>query len=90
MLKYIKNENKRFKTFVANRVTTIREASDVDQWRYISTAQNPADDASRGLKMEHLTQKRWSQSPEFLLKSVDEWPTQYFDADVADDPEITE
>ncbi len=44
VLKYIKNENKRFKTFVANRVTTIREVSDVDQWRYIPTAQNPADD----------------------------------------------
>lgn len=29
VLKYIKNEDKRFQTFVANRVTTIRDSSDV-------------------------------------------------------------
>ena len=55
VLKYIKNEDKRFQTFVANRVTTIRDHSDVSQWRYVPTSQNPADDASRGIR-----QKTWS------------------------------
>lgn len=32
VLKYIRNETKRFKTFVANREGTIREMSDVRQW----------------------------------------------------------
>ncbi|XP_062414582.1 uncharacterized protein LOC134107160 [Pungitius pungitius] len=57
VLKYIKNEDKRFQTFVANRISVIREASQVSQWRYIPSAQNPADDASRGLKFEHLTRE---------------------------------
>lgn len=39
VLKYFKNENKRFKTFVANRVNTIREMTQVQQWRHIDTKQ---------------------------------------------------
>lgn len=52
--KYIKNEDKRFQTFVANSVTIIRDNSDVSQWRYILTSQYPADDALRGIKAEKL------------------------------------
>lgn len=43
VLKYIKNETKRCQTFVANRVSTIREASYVTQWRHVNTKVNPAD-----------------------------------------------
>lgn len=32
VLKYIKNEDKRFHTFVANSVTTIREATTTSKW----------------------------------------------------------
>lgn len=42
VLNYIKNEDKRFQTFVANR-----DNSDVSQRRYIPISQNPANDASR-------------------------------------------
>ncbi|XP_041947173.1 uncharacterized protein LOC121708505, partial [Alosa sapidissima] len=66
-LKYIQNENKRFKTFVANRVNAIREMTKVKQWRYINTKQNPADCASRGLKASALlNSKVWLNGPEFL------------------------
>ena len=33
-LQYIKNETKRFQTYVANRVTEIREVTSPDQWRH--------------------------------------------------------
>lgn len=46
VLKYIRNKTKRFKTFVANRVSTIREMSDVGQWLYVNTKTNPADHVS--------------------------------------------
>ena len=49
VLHYIENENKRFHTFVANRITTIREESEPEQWRYVDTKSNPADEGSRGL-----------------------------------------
>ena len=42
ILGYINNEVKRFKIFVANRVLTIKESSNVEQWKYISSKDNPA------------------------------------------------
>ncbi|XP_061573965.1 uncharacterized protein LOC133440659 [Cololabis saira] len=73
VLKYICNETRRFHTFVANRVSVIREATDVGQWKYVSTKINPADEASRGLTAEELlTNGRWIKGPEFLRLSEKE------------------
>ena len=59
-LQYIKNENKRFHTYVANGVAEIREMTSPDQWRHCPGKMNPADDASRGLKPQKLIdQHRW-------------------------------
>ena len=52
VLDYIANTAKKFKTFVAYRVQQIKEKTDVQQWRYVPTKKNPADDASRGLKIQ--------------------------------------
>ena len=52
VLNYIKNESRRFQTYVANRVTEIRELTHSDQWRLCDGMINPADDASRGLEMK--------------------------------------
>ena len=43
VLGYIRNEVKRFKIFVANRVQLIRKKSGLNQWRYIETKKNPVD-----------------------------------------------
>nr|XP_055059768.1 uncharacterized protein LOC129443292 [Misgurnus anguillicaudatus] len=90
VLKYIKNENKRFRTFVANRISAIREASDVTQWKYIHTSQNPADVASRGLTVQQLvTSKEWLNGPEFLKEPVSTWSKDNIDLNVVDnDPEL--
>ena len=44
VLQYIRNESKRFKTFVTNRVAKIHDASDVSQWRYVDSKSNPSDE----------------------------------------------
>ena len=49
VLRYIANEQQRFHVFVVNRVQLIRDHSHLNQWRYVDTKENPADDASRGL-----------------------------------------
>ena len=54
VLKYIRNETSRFRTFVANRVSEILSVSNPSQWRYVNTTSNPADLASRGVKVESL------------------------------------
>ncbi|XP_064650045.1 uncharacterized protein LOC135501723 [Lineus longissimus] len=68
VLRYIKNEARRFHIFVANRIQRIHESSSPDQWRYVSTNENPADFASRGLKANELTTSNWFQGPPFLWK----------------------
>ncbi|XP_059184653.1 uncharacterized protein LOC131967729 [Centropristis striata] len=91
VLKYISNETKRFHTFVANRVSVIREAVDIDQWRYVCSKENPADEASRGMKtQDFLKGRRWINGPEFLSKTKEDWPEMNVDLDVisVDDPEI--
>ena len=49
VLKYLGNEDKRYQTFVANRISVIREVSSAEQWHYVNTDDNPADNASRGV-----------------------------------------
>ncbi|KAB5513392.1 hypothetical protein PHYPO_G00249400 [Pangasianodon hypophthalmus] len=48
VLKYIANSSVKFHTFVANRVSVIRENTSSQQCRYIDSKHNPAYDASRG------------------------------------------
>ena len=76
VLKYIANESTRFHTFVANRVSVIREVTNVDQWRYVESEKNPADYASRGLSVNKMLEcKDWFDGPDFIWKSESEWPS---------------
>ena len=85
MLNYIRNESRRFQTYVANRVTEIRELTFPHQWRHCPGAINPADDASRGLRIEEfLRSERWLKGPPFLRQSEDQWPENRFE-DVSPD-----
>lgn len=75
VLRYVENEDKRFQTFVANRVSAIREQSSPMQWRYVETKLNPADDASRGMTVEAIAKSnRWSRGPHFLWQNEENWP----------------
>ena len=75
VLWYIQHEEKRFQTFVANRVSQIRERSEPAQWRHVPTDHNPADDASRGALPAVLADKRWVEGPAFLKQQPEQWPT---------------
>eukprot|EP00063_Salmo_salar_P064092 XP_014038927.1 PREDICTED: uncharacterized protein LOC106592141 [Salmo salar] len=91
VLKYIRNDTKRFHTFVANRVAMIRDLSKAKQWRYLNSKHNPADDASRGLHVEiFLNSKRWRKGPEFLEKTETQWPEvpEELGSIPSDDPEV--
>lgn len=75
VLQYIRNPSQRFKTYVANRVTSIQRLTQPDQWRHVPTHQNPADDASRGLTAaELLADCRWKDGPAFLWEVEEQWP----------------
>ncbi|XP_030584648.1 uncharacterized protein LOC115779895 [Archocentrus centrarchus] len=66
VLGYINNNARRFHIFVANRIQRIQEGSDPDQWRYVSSEDNPADHASRGLTAKGLITSNWLTGPDFL------------------------
>lgn len=76
VLHYLKNEKRRFQTYVANRVEEIRGNSHPDEWNHVPGALNPADDVSRGLNPSDLKfNQRWLRGPEFLWQPESLWPT---------------
>ena len=75
VLRYIENGARRYQTFVANRVSAIREQSSPCQWKYVDTKLNPADDASRRMTAEAITEaNRWINGPDFLWQDKGTWP----------------
>ena len=66
VLGYINNESKRFHVYVANRVQQIRDTTNPKDWNYITTDENPADHASRGLYADELMSSNWFSGPQFL------------------------
>ena len=74
VLRYVENDDKRYQTFVANRVSAIREQCLPCQWKYVETKLNPADDASRGMTVEAIVESnRWTKGPFFLWQSEENW-----------------
>ena len=89
VLQYIKSQDRRFLTFVANRVAEIRSRTNIDDWRHVPTKDNPADDASRGLTAQELNGERWQHGPPFLRLPPDQWPEKRTMSAVTDqDPEV--
>ena len=76
VLAYIRSNSKRFKVFVANRIHEIKENTRVDQWHYVSSKENPADDASRGLDpRKETSNSSWFHGPSFLWQVESLWPS---------------
>ncbi len=73
VLGYINNEARRFHVFVANRIQRIKESTKPTQWKYVTSEDNPADHASRGLKSKELIASNWFSGPSFLWQ--DQLPT---------------
>ncbi|XP_038072937.1 uncharacterized protein LOC119741257 [Patiria miniata] len=90
VLQYVKNEERRFLTFVANRVAVIHSGSSPSQWHHIESTLNPADDVTGGQTAEEmLANKRWLNGPDFLCLEDSEWPKSPSLRDLSDeDPEI--
>ena len=77
VLQYIRNEARRFQTFVANRLSVIHNASSPHQWRHVASLHNPADYASRGFSgSETQKLKHWFNGPAFLGQVGSEWSRQ--------------
>ena len=60
--------------FVANRIEIIRDHTEMHQWHYIGTKDNPADYSSRGIDVANdQAVQKWFRGPSFLWKPEAEW-----------------
>lgn len=86
VLNWIHSDTCRYKVFVANRITEILEYSTPEQWRYVDSTSNPADDLTRGKSLADLAKPNcWTRGPAFLYSDPEQWPkfpsmTEDFDA----------
>ncbi|XP_064551490.1 uncharacterized protein LOC135437482 isoform X1 [Drosophila montana] len=75
VLRWIGSTHRRYKQFVGNRVGEILESTKVSQWRWVPTAENAADDATRPHCHVDLSQRsRWLDGPTFLRQPESSWP----------------
>ncbi|XP_073963660.1 uncharacterized protein [Choristoneura fumiferana] len=75
VLAWIRNDAKRYTPFVAHRLGEIAEITRPEQWRWVPTAANPADDATRADSARQIsTTDRWFTGPDFLRLPEDQWP----------------
>lgn len=75
VLQWLKSESCRYKVFVGTRVTEIQTLTDVQDWRYVDTQNNPADDITRGKSLKELSEEsRWNTGPLYLRQPPSQWP----------------
>ncbi|XP_045506279.1 uncharacterized protein LOC123702546 [Colias croceus] len=76
VLQWIRNDKARHTPFVANRLGEIAELTKINQWRWVPTADNVADDATRINNEEKNENDRWFTGPAFLREPRESWPEQ--------------
>ncbi len=75
VLFWLRNQIRRLQTFVHNRVRKILSSSDLSDWRWVPTAENPADLPTRGRTPAELGRSSlWWEGPPYLLQAQDHWP----------------
>ena len=74
-LKMIFDRTSKFKAYFANRLSKIHAGSDVREWRYVNSEDNPADYNSRGIQAHEKEKwKIFHRGPKFLYQPENEWP----------------
>lgn len=64
VLTWLQSESCRYKVFVGTRIAEIQELTKVQQWRYVASEENPADNITRGKSLPGLAPtSRWLRAP---------------------------
>jgi hypothetical protein len=78
VLRWLYSPSIRLQQFVAPRVSEIQETTSVNEWRYVPTAQNVADDGTKWNDIDFSSPaQRWLKGPGFLWQHEDEWPAKF-------------
>ena len=76
VLCWIRSDPRNYQTYVANRLGELDELTEASSWRWVSTNNNPADDATKVKPIKIDSKSQWQSGPEFLRKPESEWPAQ--------------
>ncbi|KAH9630867.1 hypothetical protein HF086_014608 [Spodoptera exigua] len=75
ILGWLATSSNELKSFVRHRVSEIQDTVGGEAWKYVPSAENPADLASRGLRTDKLlSSSLWWSGPQFLTKDKSSWP----------------
>ncbi|KAL0819308.1 hypothetical protein ABMA28_007441 [Loxostege sticticalis] len=74
VLGWLRSDARSYKPFGAHRIGEITENSCVQDWRWVPTDLNVADDATRMNPLHLSSSHRWFTGPSFLFKSAEYWP----------------
>ncbi|XP_070141749.1 uncharacterized protein [Drosophila kikkawai] len=76
VLYWIKSDARKYPQFVALRIGEILEGSEIEDWRWVPSEQNVADEGTKWTKKcEINSSARWFTGPEFLLQGESQWPS---------------
>ena len=67
VLGYIHNRTRRFYVYVANRIERILKSTTADQWNYVPTSVNPADEGTRSVPADQIGISAWLNGPRQFL-----------------------
>ena len=72
VINYVKNETTNFGVFIAHRINEIHNNSKFNEWHYVSTKDNIADNLTRYKGFNSLQKaSRWCNGPDFLYNSLE-------------------
>src|SRR5277367_5823106 len=73
VLSWIRSDARRYKQFVSVRIGEILETTNIEDWRWVPTGENVADDATRNCSSQK-DEERWIHGPPFLYLPENSWP----------------
>ncbi|XP_040172707.1 uncharacterized protein LOC120905736 [Anopheles arabiensis] len=74
VIDWINADHRKYSIFVAHRVAEVLDTTNVDDWRWLPTKLNVADEAIKWTNLQHhLASERWFSGPEFLQLPEAEW-----------------
>ncbi|XP_037302986.1 uncharacterized protein LOC119193483, partial [Manduca sexta] len=73
---WIRTGARSYKPYVAHRIAAIEENTQANQWRWVPTRYNVADDATRDVPDNFTREHRWFNGPEFLRDPPELWPAE--------------
>lgn len=74
VLAWIKSDPRTFKSFVAHRLAEIESTTTPANWRWVPSAENVADDATKGIPANFNSKHRWFTGPSFIRDDPATWP----------------